>query len=102
MRYYLLSEDETALTGLRLAGVEGRKVADAAEAEAAVKWVQAQEDIAVLLVTPAAAAWMPETVERLKISGRRPLLTVIPASDGEGLGADAIMGLIRQAIGVKL
>ena len=59
-------------------------------------------DVAVILITPKAAAWIPASVERLKIAGERPLLAVIPASDGAGLGPDDILGMIRQAIGVKL
>jgi len=100
VRYYLLSENETALTGLRLAGVEGRRVTNAAEAEAAVKMIRAQEDIAVLLMTPETAAMIPETVGELKIAGRRPLLTVIPSPQGgDEVG---LTDMIRQAIGVKL
>lgn len=102
MKYYLITEDTHALTGLRLAGVEGELVTSAAQAEKAVQSAEQNSAVAVILITPKAAAWIPATVERLKISGERPLLTVIPASDGEGIGPDVIMGMIRQAIGVKL
>ena len=102
MKYYLISEDARALTGLRLAGVEGELVASAAQAEAAVRRAAQNTDVAVILISPKAAAWIPASVERLKIAGERPLLAVIPASDGAGLGPDDILGMIRQAIGVKL
>ncbi len=102
MKYYLISEDTRALTGLRLAGVEGERVTSAAQAEDAVRRATQDSDIAVILITPTAAAWIPATVERLKIAGERPLLAVIPASDNAGLGDSDILGLIRQAIGVKL
>lgn len=102
MKYFLITEDTRALTGLRLAGVEGELVASPAEAQAAVRRAEQDRSIAVILITPAAAAMIPAAVERLKLSGERPLLAVIPASDGAGLGPDAIMGMIRQAIGVKL
>lgn len=102
MKYYLITEDAHALTGLRLAGVEGELVESAAQAEKAVQSAEQDSAIAVILITPKAAAWIPATVERLKISGERPLLAVIPASDGAGIGPDVIMGMIRQAIGVKL
>ena len=90
------------MTGLRLAGVEGEIVTSPGEARAAAARAEADESIAVLLVTTGAAAMMPETVERMKLSEKRPLLTLVPSTDGKGLGPDAIMGLIRQAIGVKL
>lgn len=102
MRYFLISEDAHALAGLRLAGVEGTLIHSPAEAEAAVSAAGQNSAIAVILITPRAAAMIPATVERLKLSGERPLLAVIPASDGAGLGTGDIMGMIRQAIGVKL
>ncbi len=102
MRYWLISDTKEALDGMRLAGVAGELVADAAEAEAAVTRACADESVAVLLITAAAAAWIPAAVERQKLSGHQPLLAVIPGPDGGGLGPDSITGLIRQAIGVKL
>lgn len=102
MKYFLVSEDARALTGLRLAGVEGQLVSSPAETQAAVRAAEQDSAVAVILITPKTAAMIPATVERLKLSGERPLLAVIPAPDGEGLGPDSIMGMIRQAIGVKL
>lgn len=102
MKYFLVSSDARALTGLRLAGVEGALASSPAEAQKAVQDAEKDGSIAVILITPDIAAMIPATVERLKLSGERPLLAVIPASDGTGLGPDAIMGMIRQAIGVKL
>lgn len=102
MRYWLIADSREALDGLRLAGVSGELAADAAQAEAAVSRACGDESIAVLLVTAGVAGWIPATVERHKLSGRQPLLTVIPGPDGAGLGPEAITGLIRQAIGVKI
>lgn len=102
MKYYLISDDELPMTGFRLAGVEGEFVTDGASARAAAEKAEADESIAVLLVTTGAVALMPETVERMKLSELRPLLTIVPSPDGKGMGPDAITGLIRQAIGVKL
>ncbi len=102
MRYYLISDSAEALDGMRLAGVPGELVADAAEAEAAVGRACADSAVAVLFMTTAVSEWIPDTVARHKLSGRQPLLAVIPGPDGRGLGPDSITGLIRQAIGVKL
>jgi len=87
---------------MRFAGVEGVVVKDPASARAAAEKAAADPDIAVLLVTTGAEALMPETVGRMKLSGRQPLLTVIPSPGSGGLGPDSITGLIRQAIGVKI
>ncbi len=102
MRYYLISDTQEAVDGMRLAGVTGELAADAAAAENAVARICGDETVAVLLITKTVSEWIPETVEKHKLSGRQPLLAVIPGPDGAGLGPDAITGLIRQAIGVKI
>lgn len=102
MRHFLVSHSQTALNGMRLAGVAGELVADGAAAEAAVRRACADETVAVLLVTKTVEGWCKPTVDRLKLAGHRPLLTVIPDPEGGGLGEEEITGLIREAIGVKI
>lgn len=102
MRYYLISDTAEALTGLRLAGVTGELVKSPAEASEAVDRVCADESVAVLLLTVGAAAMIQETVDRLKLAGHRPLVTVIPTPGEKGRGTNAMTELIREAIGVKI
>lgn len=102
MRYWLIADDSRTLEGMRLGGVSGELVSDAAQAEAAVSRACTDSSIAVLLITTAVSEWIPAAVERHKLSGRQPLLAVIPGPDGRGLGRDSITDLIQQAIGVKI
>ena len=101
MRYRLITESAESLDGMRLAGVDGCLVHDEAETEAAVSAACADEGVAVLLITSVAASWISQTVERLKLSGHRPLVTIIP-SPGQNIGQEMISNLIRDAIGVKI
>ena len=102
MRIFALSDDRDVLTGLRLAGIEGSYLTDKKEIEAAVEAVQANSEIALLLVTEGCAALIPEKVKELKLSSEIPLLVVIPGSRGSVRDPDSITGLIREAIGIKL
>lgn len=102
MRYWLVADNPEALEGMRLAGVKGELAADAASAEAAVRRACSDESVAVLLVTRGVADMIESTMDRLKLSGQRPLVGVIPGPGDDGLGPDAITGLIRKAIGVKI
>ncbi len=102
MRYWLIADSPEALDGMALAGVKGELVADAPAAEEAVRRVVKDETVAVLLVTRNVADMISDTVDRLKLSDQRPLVGVIPGPDGRGLGPDAITGLVRRAIGVKI
>ena len=97
----MIADSAEALEGMRLAGVKGELVSDAAEAKAAVQRVSGDASVAVLLITHGVEEMIPDTVDKMKLSGQRPLLGVIPGPGG-GLGPDAITGRIRKAIGVKI
>ena len=51
MKLYLLSSDSDTLTGLRLAGIDGALVENAAVLEEAIDRVLSRGDVAVVLVT---------------------------------------------------
>ncbi|MDR1130919.1 MAG: V-type ATP synthase subunit F [Oscillospiraceae bacterium] len=102
MRIFAVADEEDVLTGLRLAGIAGRRVSGEREAAAAVEAAQADPQIAVLLITESCAALIPETVTRLRLSSINPLLVVIPGTRGSSREADAITRLIREAIGIRI
>jgi len=101
VRYWLISDEREALRGMRLAGVSGELVAGEAEAAAAASRAFSDDTIAVVLMTSTVAQWLSGVVQQHKLSGKRPLLAVIPGPDGD-LGQYSITDLIQQAIGVKL
>lgn len=102
MRIFAVSDDKDTLAGLRLAGVEGRLIHEKRELEACVDGIQADSGVAVLLISEGCAALIPETVKELKLSSTTPLLVVIPDSRASNREPDSIMGLIREAIGIKI
>lgn len=102
MRMFAVSDDRDTLTGLRLAGIDGKFVKGKRNIEAAIEAVRSDPDIAVLIITEGCAARAPETVKELKLSGANPLLVVVPDSHGTSEEANAITALIREAIGIKI
>ncbi len=102
MRMFALSDDKDSLTGLRLAGIEGRLVKGKKELEGAVSEALADPRLAVLLISEGIAALIPKTVKELKLSAKTPLLVLIPDKSGKGRESDAIAGLVREAIGIKI
>jgi len=99
---FALSDDKDTLTGLRLAGIEGKLLTEKRELESAVASLTSNPQIAVLLISEGTAALIPETVKMLKLSSKNPLLVLIPDKSGVGREADAIAKLIREAIGIKI
>ena len=102
MKLFAVSDDRDTLTGLRLAGIEGRLVQNKKEIEAEIEKVRADSQIAVLLITEGCAEKVPEKVTELKLGTGIPLLVVIPDSHGKSNEADSITKLISETIGIKL
>ena len=101
MRIFAISDEKDTLTGLRLAGVEGKLAATRKEVEENVNYVMANPDIAILLMSENCAALTPELVKKLKLSTTNPLLVVIPGTRGSNSAPDSITRLISEAIGIK-
>lgn len=102
MRFYLISNNMDTQVGMRLAGIEGIVVHEAAEVRKALKDAMAQEDIAVILITETLLSLCPDTVYSLKLNCRRPLIVEIPDRHGNGCTKDTITRYVREAIGVKI
>lgn len=105
MKFFLISDNTDAMIGMRLAGIEAKRVTSRDEAEKAFKKAfkkaLSAEDIGILLITAGVAELCPETVKKLK-QGNRPLLVTIPDGDGNGRNRDSITEYIRDAIGIKI
>ena len=71
------------MIGMRLAGIEAKRVTSRDEAEKAFKKALSAEDIGILLITAGVAELCPETVKKLK-QCPRPLLVTIRGGDGDG------------------
>ncbi|MCI1982936.1 MAG: V-type ATP synthase subunit F [Oscillospiraceae bacterium] len=102
MRFYLISDNVDTQIGMRLAGIEGVVVHQAAEVQKALQDAVNQEDIAVVLITERLLSLCPSTVYNIKLNRRRPLIVEIPDRHGNGCTKDTITRYVREAIGVKI
>ena len=100
MKFYLISDDRDALTGMHLAGIPGEYVASPEEARAAIKKAVQDEQIGILLVTQSIAVSCAETVSAIKIDRKTPLLVEIPDSNDSEHPNDNIMKIVHEAIGM--
>ena len=100
MKFYLISDDKDALTGMHLAGIKGEFVGSAEEARAAIMRMADNPEIGILLITDSIACACPETVSEMKLGRKEPLLVEIPNSDGSARPADSIVRIVHEAIGM--
>ena len=102
MRFYLISDNVDTQVGMRLAGIDGVVVHEAAEVQKALQSCVEQKDIAVVLITETLLSLCPAAVYNIKLNNRRPLIVEIPDRHGNGCTKDTITRYVREAIGVKI
>ena len=102
MRFHLISDNVDTQIGMRLAGIDGVVVHEAAEVRKALNEAIEMDDVAVILITERLLTLCPEMVYDLKLNCKRPLIVEIPDRHGNGRTKDSITRYVREAIGVKI
>jgi V/A-type H+-transporting ATPase subunit F len=101
MQFYLISDNVDTEVGLRLAGIEGEVVNDAAGVAVALDAAIKREDIGIVLITQRLGEMCPGLLVKLKKEHSRPLIIEIPDRHGSA-GTNSISEYVRAAIGIKL
>lgn len=102
MRFELISNSQDVVVGMRLAGIVGTLARTGEDAEKAFARAVKKEDVAIILINKGLADKFPDTVNKFKNHGGRPLVVVIPDGQSEGRTADSITKYINEAIGLKI
>lgn len=66
MKFFLISDNTDAMIGMRLAGIEAKRVTSRDEAEKAFKKALSAEDIGILLITAGVAELLPRNGKKIK------------------------------------
>jgi len=91
-----------AVLGFSLAGVSGRAVTTAEEANQALDEALAARDIGIILVTQDVAGMIQSRVEDLKLHSTIPLVVEIPSPVGVSPDEPSLSEVVLRAIGIKL
>ncbi len=100
MKFYCMGDEDT-VRGFRLAGVEGQVVATAMDASTALRWIEAQTDIGIVILTQAVAQSIRQKVDAFRMEHAIPLLVEIPGPTGPLPGYQNLDRLTRAAIGIR-
>ena len=102
MRFYLISDNEDTLVGIRLAGIDGVMVSIETDAlQELNKAMKRVQDVALVLITQNVVDMIPEVVYNLKMNCKRPLIVEVPDRNCNGRTKDAITRYVREAVGSK-
>lgn len=102
MKMFLISDNVDTLTGMRLAGVEGRIVHERAELRKALEDAIANKENGIILLTEKFGREFPDIIDDVRLNRRLPLLIEIPDRHGTGRKPDFITSYVSEAIGIKL
>lgn len=102
MKFYLISDNVDTVVGLRLAGVPGEVVHGEEEFRTALAEAMTVEDTGVILITQKLVSLSREYIYDLKLNCPRPLIVEIPDRHGGAGVSDAMLGYVRDAVGIKI
>jgi V/A-type H+-transporting ATPase subunit F len=101
MKVLVIGHQEAVL-GFSLAGVGGRAVSTAEDADKALDEALASKDVGIILVTQDIAQMLQERVGDLKLHSTIPLVVEIPSPDGVPEDQPSLSEVVLKAIGIKL
>lgn len=102
MKFFLISDNHDTSIGMRMAGVEGVIVHEAAEVEEALKKTCGNKEIGVVLITAKLMDLCRQTVYDQKLHGSLPLIVEVADRHGAGKVTDSITRYVNEAVGIKI
>lgn len=102
MRMYVISDNIDTYTGMKLAGVNGVVVHTRSDFIEQLDKVLADKTIGIVLITEKLCNESRDTINKLKLTLKTPLIVEIPDRHGSGRRPDFITAYVNEAIGLKL
>ena len=98
MKMFLISDNPDTVTGMRLAGVEGKQAGDNLGFLEAWQEALKDKEVGILLVTEKLSIEYEELINEAKINENLPLIVSIPDRYGTKKDKDFITKYIKEAI----
>lgn len=99
MKFYLITDNSDAVTGMRLAGIESSLVNTGEECSAALQEAVKNPETGIILITQGLYERCPQVIDEMKKAVTVPLITEIP-DYGVEFESDAITRYVIDAIGI--
>ena len=92
--------DRDSILGYQLAGADGFAVQDADSARAAFQAAVSDSVCAVLTIMENAAEWLGPEIDTHRLSGRLPLIAIVPGLRPAVGRRTSLTEMVQQAVGV--
>ena len=102
MEFFLISDNDDTLLGMRLAGIHGILAHTCEDVAGAFAEIEVNKDIAVVLVTEKLVNLCEDFINGFKMTRRSPLVVGIPDRHITYNIENTISKYVRDSIGLKL
>ncbi len=102
MKFYLISDNNDTLMGMRLAGINGVVVHEKPEVIEVLDKAMNDSEVAVILMTEKLINLCRERVYELKLNCPKPLIVEISDRHGTSEVSKTISSYVNEAIGLKI
>lgn len=101
MKFRLLTNDSDTLVGMRLAGIEGEKVASAEETVSALEKAISDKETGIVMINKSLASLIEKQLLEIK-KNSSTLIVEIPDKNATETDTDSITKYVADAIGIKI
>jgi V/A-type H+-transporting ATPase subunit F len=102
VKFYVLSDNDDTLIGMRLVGIKGEVIHDRPLLLKRLGEVMRDDDIGIVLITTKLIEMAPNVISELKLRAGHTLLVEIPDRHGHSKIGESIDAYVSKAIGVSL
>jgi V/A-type H+-transporting ATPase subunit F len=102
MKTFLISDNVDTAVGLRISGINSIVLHNKDEIEFILDKLLQDKDLGIIILTEKAAGVVPEKIKDIKLKRECPLIVEIPDRHGSNKGKEAILGYIKDSIGLKI
>jgi V/A-type H+-transporting ATPase subunit F len=102
MKFFLISDNTDTYIGMRMAGIEGVVVHEAAEVMESVRKAMGDSSVGVILITAKLLELCRAEIYDIKLNVSHPLIVEVADRHGDGKVSDSITRYVREAVGIKV
>ncbi|MCG0275320.1 MAG: V-type ATP synthase subunit F [Thermosediminibacteraceae bacterium] len=102
MKAFVLSDNIDTLTGMRLAGIDGKIVHEKEEILRELKEIYEKKDIGLVIITEGLAEKVKDEIHRLKLKKGLPIIIEVPDRHGSRRPPDFLTRYIKESVGIKI
>lgn len=102
MKALVLSDNMDTLTGMRLAGIDGKIIHERSELISELNEIYQKKDIGLVIITESLTEKAKDEISLLKLKKGPPIIIEVPDRQGSRRPPDFLTRYIKESVGIKI